>query len=315
MMRGYWAAENYTAELQTELVRAGAHISEIHGRLILAENGPAHAAWAHNVWHEPVRLQVKSIGDAAKKLRELGGLWALASTHHHRRAELVQEQVPQAPRRLMKPYAQLPRRNPGAWTMLRHDEILVSNSCSHPFANGEIQFEPSSDPPSRAYTKLWELFTVYDCKPDLKENHFCLDLGASPGGWTWALADLGCSTIAVDKAELAHSVTARENVQVLKRDAFSLQPHEVGNVEWLFSDIICDPKRLFSLVTDWINAGAAQNFVCTLKFKGETDFQAIEMFRSINGSRLQHLNANKHELTWWKPADHQHPVISASTVE
>jgi 23S rRNA (cytidine2498-2'-O)-methyltransferase len=45
-------------------------------------------------------------------------------------------------------------------------------------------------------------------------------------------------------------------------------------------------------------AGAARRFVCTIKFQGETDFETMRAFAGIPGSRLMHLNANKHELTW-----------------
>jgi 23S rRNA (cytidine2498-2'-O)-methyltransferase len=63
---GYLAPEGFVAELQEEL---GAAAREVHGRLILAAGPARPVAWAANVWQEPVKLEIASIGDAAKKLR------------------------------------------------------------------------------------------------------------------------------------------------------------------------------------------------------------------------------------------------------
>lgn len=62
--------------------------------------------------------------------------------------------------------------------------------------------------------------------------------------------------------------------------------------------MICYPARLLALVRRWLAAGRARNFVCTLKFQGETDHATAAAFAAIPGSRLMHLTNNKHELTW-----------------
>jgi len=70
---------------------------------------------------------------------------------------------------------------------------------------------------------------------------------------------------------------------------------------WLFSDVVCYPARLLSLVERWLAAGTCRNFVCTVKFQGETDHATSRRFAAIPGSQLRHLFHNKHELTWIKP--------------
>jgi 23S rRNA (cytidine2498-2'-O)-methyltransferase len=52
------------------------------------------------------------------------------------------------------------------------------------------------------------------------------------------------------------------------------------------------------LVQRWIEAGAAQRIVCTIKFQGATDHAAAEAFAAIPGGRVIHLSHNKHELTF-----------------
>ncbi len=123
----------------------------------------------------------------------------------------------------------------------------------------------------------------------------CLDLGASPGGWTWVLATLGADVTAVDKAPLAATVAAMPGVSERLDSAFGLEPEPV---DWLFSDIIAYPDRLLALVRRWIDAGAARYIVCTIKFQGPTDHAAAEAFAAIPGGRVIHLFHNKHELTF-----------------
>ena len=73
---------------------------------------------------------------------------------------------------------------------------------------------------------------------------------------------------------------------------------KVGKVDWLFSDVICYPERLLSHVKLWMDADAAKNFVCTLKFQGAEHYSVIPAFAALPGARLMHLFNNKHELTF-----------------
>jgi 23S rRNA (cytidine2498-2'-O)-methyltransferase len=111
---------------------------------------------------------------------------------------------------------------------------------------------------------------------------------------------LGCEVISVDKAPLSPNMKMSERVHYMEESAFALEPKTVGPIDWLFSDIICYPDRLLSLVKKWMDSGDVRNFVCTIKFQGATDFTAINEFLKIPGSHVQHLYANKHELTWSK---------------
>jgi 23S rRNA (cytidine2498-2'-O)-methyltransferase len=88
---GYLAPDGFLAELQHEL---GAAVRETHGMLVLADGPEQPVAWAANVWREPARLSIASIGDAAKKLRAIQRNWALYSFAHHRRAALIAEKLP-----------------------------------------------------------------------------------------------------------------------------------------------------------------------------------------------------------------------------
>jgi 23S rRNA (cytidine2498-2'-O)-methyltransferase len=125
-----------------------------------------------------------------------------------------------------------------------------------------------------------------------------LDLGSSPGGWTWVLDQLGCEVISVDKAPLSNDVSWSSKVQYIDNSAFALEPSEIGKVDWLFSDIICYPERLLKLAEKW--ESFAKNMVCTLKFQGPSDYLITKEFLKMGKSHIRHLSVNKHELTWIK---------------
>jgi 23S rRNA (cytidine2498-2'-O)-methyltransferase len=292
---GYLAPEDFVPELQEEL---GAAATETHGRLVLARSPMRPVAWAANVWHAPVRLEIASIGDAAKKLRAIQRNWALYSHAHHRRAALIEERLPKVSAKPLRFGDPKPTAPLGSWTLLDPNTLLASPHCSSAFPNGAVQFVEDKTVPSRAYLKLWEVFTVLGVKPS--PGDFCIDLGASPGGWTWVLQGLGARVLSIDKAPLDPAIAMLPNVEQRQESAFALDPKSVGPVDWLCSDVICYPKRLLTTVKKWIDAGAARRFVCTLKFQGSTDFEAMREFAAIPGSQLLHLHNNKHELTWVK---------------
>lgn len=294
----YLAPDGFVDDLVREL---GESVREVHGRLVIAEGEALDPAWAANTWRMPERIAISSIGDAATKLRAIQRNWALYPHAHHRRAALIEERLPKVSAKPLEFGTPAPVAPLGSWTLLAPDLMLASAACSSPFPNGEARFvEDRVSSPSRAYLKLWEAFTILGVKP--QPGDLCLDLGACPGGWTWVLANLGARVISVDKAPLDPRIAAMPGVEVRQESAFGLDPRSqsVPAVDWLCSDVICYPARLLGLVERWLATGKARRFICSVKFQGETDFGVMNAFKAIPGSRLMHLSANKHELTWVK---------------
>jgi 23S rRNA (cytidine2498-2'-O)-methyltransferase len=297
MITAYLAADGFADPLQEELRRAGVVVARQHERLLLCEGPAVAAAWAANIWYDCVELPVESIGSAGKALRAIQRNWSMYAPLHHRRAALIQERLPHVSAKpLVFPVA-APTAPLGSWTLLAPDRLLAAGDCSSPFANGQVDFiEDRTGPPNRAYLKLWEALVRLGRWPGPGER--CLDLGASPGGWTWVLGKLGAEVIAIDKAPLDPKVAALPGVTWRGESAFALEPEGIGQVDWLFSDIVCYPSRLLRLVEKWRSAGAAKNFVCTLKFQGPTDHESAAAFAAIPGAQVLHLHHNKHELTF-----------------
>jgi 23S rRNA (cytidine2498-2'-O)-methyltransferase len=290
----YLAAEGLETILGEELAAAGVAIASWHGRLALSPDPPAPSVWALDVWTDPREIAVASVKSAADALRGLQRNWAGYAAAHHRRSALIAERLPPVKARALAFPEPAPTGHLGAWTLLAPDLMLASPTKTSPFVNGECRFEEDRfGPPSRAYLKLWEACTRIGAWP--LPGQTCLDLGASPGGWTWAAATLGARVAAVDKAPLDPRVAAMAGVTWREGSAFALDPEPV---DWLLSDIIAYPDRLLDLVRRWIASGMADRIVCTIKLQGDTDHEAVRAFAAIEGARVMHLFHNKHELTF-----------------
>ena len=290
----YLAPEGFVDDLLHEL---GDRVMDVRDRLVLSSASPVQSVWAENIWLNPQLIEISSIGDAAKKLKSIQRNWANYAFDFHRRSKLITEKLPHVSAKPLKFPCVLPTAPLGSWTLLKENLLLASPSCSAAVPNGAFIFEENkTEPPNRAYLKLWEALTRIGKMPGPGET--CLDLGACPGGWTWVLQGLGAKVIAVDKASLAPHIAALENVEYRQESAFGLDPARIGPVDWLFSDIICYPDRLLRLIENWRTAGLAKNMVCTIKFQGETDHTAVARFLDIPSSFALHLYNNKHEITW-----------------
>ncbi len=292
----YEAPRDHLSDLIRELSRFGRKI-EVRDPLVLVPGDPPPAAWAQNAWTDARFIPISSIGDGAKKLRDIQRNWALTSVGHHRRARLIQDKLPKIAAKNHVFGGPLPTAPLGAWTLWDENRILASPSCSSPFPRGEWRFaEDKTGPPNRAYLKLWEILSRINERPG--PGQLCLDLGGSPGGWSYVLAGLGARVFSIDKAPLDPAIEANPLVQYCQGSAFGLEPAAAGAVDWLFSDVICYPDRLYAMLLRWLRFGECRRFACTVKLQGEADHAMLDRLAAIPGSRLVHLFHNKHELTW-----------------
>ena len=135
----------------------------------------------------------------------------------------------------------------------------------------------------------------------------CVDLGAAPGGWTHTALGRGARVVAVDRAPLAASVTARAaaagpgRLQTVRADAFTYQPPRP--VDWLLGDVIREPARTLALLRRWLGARWCKKMVLTVKFKGAAGYHVVAEFRQALADagatrfRIKHLHHNKNEVT------------------
>jgi 23S rRNA (cytidine2498-2'-O)-methyltransferase len=291
---GYLGKTDFLKELRHELQ---GHIVAEHGDLLIADV-QIHPAFAIDIWPELQTVTFESINQAAKLLRQHGHVWFHYPISHVRRGTLIQEQMRNLPALKSIPFGPPAFPKMGVFSLLDQNTMIV---CAKPWKTiptGVYQFqEDKVNPPNRAYLKLWEALSIVNEYP--KAGEACMDLGASPGGWTWVLQQLGADVIAVDKAPLAPNIAKLPRITELQQSAFALDFNTLPVIDWLVCDIACYPDKLLQQVQRWIESGRVKRILSTIKLQGETDFAAIQLFQKIPGARVFHLWYNKHELTFF----------------
>ncbi|MEK6627485.1 MAG: SAM-dependent methyltransferase [Bdellovibrionota bacterium] len=186
-----------------------------------------------------------------------------------------------------------------AWGLLDNSNLILCNNPTSQFPLGWHEFNEDKDtPPNRAYLKMWEVLCLNYIQ--LKPKDIVIDVGSSPGGWSWALSQYVKKVYSIDKAQLDNKIVKIPNISYQSEDAFQINPKDYNDCTWLFSDIICTPERLLSLVENWHKKSQIKNYVCTIKFKGNCDFDIIKEFKKYENSKIIHLYQNKNEVTWIK---------------
>ncbi len=298
MKFGYLAFKGHESELLGEIQYHGFQKVIQMDRLFLMEANLS-LAWSQLKLSNIEIIKIDSINQAARALKTEQKLWASYSFHLHRRTQLIQEKLIRVKKKKLHFLDKIPSEPFGFWCLLSENEILKSIHTSSALPLGEVEFEENKIiPPSRAYLKLWEVFTLHVAPPQAHQT--VLDMGSCPGGWTWVLQSLGCQVLSVDKAPLAPQIAELPRISFFKGDAFKIKPQDIPKPDWFFSDIICEPQALLDMVLLWQRAYPQMKFICTIKYKGSTDYDVTNRFLQIPGSRIIHLYHNKHEVTWIK---------------
>jgi 23S rRNA (cytidine2498-2'-O)-methyltransferase len=226
---------------------------------------------------------------------------------------LLRERRRRAARRLEPPGAVPGTLTAGATLvqllMLTRERLVVSAASPHALPRGGFDLAPwpagdapvaiDRGPPSRAYQKLEEAFRWMGTEP--RPGEVCIDLGASPGGWTATALKRRARVVAVDRAPLAPPLARDPRVTTVIGNAFSYAPAEPA--DWLLSDVVCEPPRSLALIERYLTEGLCRNLVVTVKFKGRSGYRVLDrlptLFSQLNlrFARVKQLAHNKNEVT------------------
>ncbi|MFI7857598.1 23S rRNA (cytidine(2498)-2'-O)-methyltransferase RlmM [Pseudomonas promysalinigenes] len=144
--------------------------------------------------------------------------------------------------------------------------VAEANNCAlWPMGIPRLKFPREA--PSRSTLKLeeaWHQFIPRDqWEQRLNDDMTGVDLGASPGGWTYQLVRRGMLVTAIDNGPMAESLMDTGLVQHLMADGFTWQPKRP--VDWMVCDIVEKPARTASLIETWLGDGLCREAVVNLK--------------------------------------------------
>ncbi len=169
-------------------------------------------------------------------------------------------------------------------------------SLLSPFPAGHVPIASDKSAPCRAFAKLVE--AEQRLGRPIAPGETCVDLGASPGSWTYVALQRDAHVIAVDRAPLRPDLMSHPRLHFHQGDAFSFVPSRP--VDWLLCDVIAAPTRTLQLLHTWIQSRWTRRFVVTIKFKGAADYPLLDSLKTslpdaCHEFRLARLTANRNE--------------------
>lgn len=288
-------------ELIKELCEELGNVEKIAGNLVFSSTLKKDICFALDIWFDATIVSFQSISEAAKILQKAGKFWHLNPLENFRRSQLILNELKKTP--AIDFHFPITQTIPeiGCFSLLDKNTLVYATKRFKKIPMGEYHFiEDKENPPNRAYLKLWEALSLSNTLP--QKNELAVDLGASPGGWSYVMQSFGTNVIAVDKAELDPHIAKLPKIQFLKQSAFALDPREFQKpIDWLLCDVACYPDRTYDLALRWIESQKAKRLIFTIKLQGKTDLNIIKKFQEIPNAQVLHLFYNKHEATFFYP--------------
>lgn len=214
--------------------------------------------------------------------------------------EPAEPDLPPAPREPAEALVQVALRTAaeGACSLLLPAERAPWDVALSLVAGGDFPWIEDKAAPSRAFAKVVEAEAQAGFR--FVPGETCVDLGASPGGWTWVAVQRGARVIAVDRSPLREDLMRHPRVTFVKGDAFEYRPDKP--VDRLLCDLIAAPERTFELLRTWLTAGLCREFLVTVKFRGDADYGRLADFERLLAETcsryfLRRLGVNKNEAT------------------
>lgn len=170
---------------------------------------------------------------------------------------------------------------------------------------GIVRLKFPAAAPSRSTLKLEEalltLLTPAEREARLKPGMRAVDLGSSPGGWTYQLVRRHLKVTAVDNGRMDAALMSSGMVNHLRADAFGYRPSQP--VDWLLCDVIESPRRIAALMADWFQRGDTRAAIFNLKLPGRERqvelARCLALLRAVPGLslRVRHLYHDREEVT------------------
>ena len=154
---------------------------------------------------------------------------------------------------------------------------------SAPWPGGIPRLKFPREAPSRSTLKLEEALLVLLDDDErarwLRPGMRGVDLGASPGGWTYQLVARGLHVAAVDNGPMDARLLASGRVDHLRVDGFRYRPQKA--VDWLVCDMVEQPRRVAAMIAQWLADGACRQAIFNLKLPMKKRWDEVQLCFAI----------------------------------
>jgi hypothetical protein len=148
--------------------------------------------------------------------------------------------------------------------------------------------------PSRSYLKIEEAFDRMQFRPVKGDS--VIDLGAAPGGWTYAFLKRGCRVWSVDNGPMKIASVAPGTLTHIRHDGIGFTPPpSLRPVDWMVSDMLTDSGTNMGMLRKWLDNRWMRRFVVNIKLPQDHPLQAIATLERFL-SRYRHFNLSIRQL-------------------
>lgn len=157
-------------------------------------------------------------------------------------------------------------------------------------AGGVLRMRFDSGAPSRSYLKVEEALALLKVEPEA--GSLVVDLGAAPGGWTYAFAKRNCHVTSVDNGPMKIKGEYGGTVTHLRRDGLTFNPEsKYLPVQWLIADMLIAPPKALTLLKKWIGQSWCENLIVNIKLPQQNPYMGLgailDWVDSLPGHQLQ----------------------------
>ena len=174
----------------------------------------------------------------------------------------------------------------GVWVCL-----APARELSSPLPGGVHHMPAEPGAPSRSYLKIEEALQLLGVEPRARER--VIDLGAAPGGWSFAFLKRGCRVLAVDNGPMKlDAENLAGELTHLRANGMSFKPPPGWTpVDWLVSDMLVSPGQSLGLLRRWLPQGWARRIVVNIKLPQREPLAALQPIQEFlagqHGLRFQ----------------------------
>jgi 23S rRNA (cytidine2498-2'-O)-methyltransferase len=185
--------------------------------------------------------------------------------------------------------------------------------ASSPWPMGIPRLRMPRGAPSRSTLKLAEALAHFlgeeGTARRMRPGMTAVDLGASPGGWTWQLVRHGLMVTAVDNGPMDAALLETGQVKHRREDGFRFRPADP--VDWMVCDMVESPSRVCALAARWVADGWCREAIFNLKLPMKRRWEEVQRARGIveetlagapHRLRMKHLYHDREEITAWLAA-------------
>jgi 23S rRNA C2498 (ribose-2'-O)-methylase RlmM len=181
-------------------------------------------------------------------------------------------------------------------------------SAKEPGGVRRMRFD--SGAPSRSYLKVEEALALMQCEPQAKEK--VVDLGAAPGGWSFAFAKRGCYVTSVDNGPLKIKTDYSGEIHHLRVDGPSFNPDPSHlPVDWLVADMLIPPAKALELLRKWAGRKWTKQLIVNIKIPQHNVYQGlkgvVEWIKApqFSGLQIRQLYHDRQEVTIFGSIKHK----------